>query len=398
MPSPGVGAFTPAGVGAAYTPAPGVGVPLTAPVFGESSPPVGAYVQSLPAVASPPPGGPLLRDADRIVLPTLTPTSGFEVWRFDAASAVVAASARPAQAAVWIEDIRKLNVHQLAACDPTFATLDARLFQGLVASLQGPSMTLAEQDVLLLARSACRIGAVRQLWTLVDGEYDRDKQGRQQRAYKLIATYRQCTAQTQVEAALLQLETLLAELRGTPQEPTPEFFATVVKSTFGGVPELGALFAAAELHGLLSPGTAQPSKVLAAIRKSILDERDRISLAKEFVPPRGPKKKGSSADDKLDGIAAPGKGKGKDKDKGSKDKGKGGKGKSGKGGKPQAGNEHDGHPHQQNQTARSRRRRCACHFVHVVFSSRPWSRRLLVQPYVAAIQRTELYRYVVDRK
>jgi hypothetical protein len=265
----------------------------------------------------------------------LPPTVSYEVWRFDASSALVAASARPVQVAAWLGEVRdsRFTFAMLSNAGHDFAVLDARLFQALVSALQGPNATLAEQELLLMARRACTLGAGRQLWRLIDGEYGRDQHGRHQRALKLLMTFRPCTSSDQLEPSLLQLETLLAELRGTSQEPTVEFLNMVVKTTFEKVPSLAALFAAVDLQGLLSPGLGQPLKVLSAIRKSILDERDQTMMSREFVPPKGGNKK-KKDESEVDGHAAPaakaqakadpkgkGKGKGKGKDKG-KDAGK----------------------------------------------------------------------------
>lgn len=61
--------------------------------------------------------------------------------------------------------------------------------------------------------------------------------------------------------------------------------AIILKRVLGPVQWLSAVFAAAELQGMLSPGTAEPSCVLDAIRRQILEGPDGQAAVKDFAPP-----------------------------------------------------------------------------------------------------------------
>lgn len=135
------------------------------------------------------PGG---RDADKIVLPSLPPQSGYEVWRFQVGAAVLAASARPGLVAPWLADVDSVSIpfHALSASDPMFAALDCRLFTALLVSLSGRHAGSAEQELALRARTLCRLGCGRQLLRIVDIEFLRDHAGRRQRALRSAAVCR----------------------------------------------------------------------------------------------------------------------------------------------------------------------------------------------------------------
>jgi len=144
----------------------------------------------------------------------------------------------------------------------------------------------------------------------------------------------------------LQIETLLAELRGTPEYPSQDMLSVLIKKVFGSVPSLSAVFAAAELQGMLAPGTGRPLAVYEAIRKLILDGRDDVAANKEFGPKHQKKEEerkaaaaAAAAEDHGGGGAkAKGKAKSKADPKGkAKAKAKGdSKGKDSKGHHPDA--------------------------------------------------------------
>jgi hypothetical protein len=129
-------------------------------------------------------------------------------------------------------------------------------------------------------------------------EYMRDTAGRRQRAVKTLLSLRPCTSKEHLEPTILQIETLLSELRGTQEFPTLDMLCVIIKKTFSCVPSLAALFAAADLQGWLRPGTGAPMRVLEAIRKFVLDGRDELVSAKEF------QNKDLKKDDKNKAMAA----------------------------------------------------------------------------------------------
>ena len=93
------------------------------------------------------------RDAEKILVPPLPSTMGYETWRFQAEAAVMAASAKPVLCMQWLRQVQDPGVPfaHLAACDPQFQALDCRLFTGLLACLGGKTATNAEQEIALMA-------------------------------------------------------------------------------------------------------------------------------------------------------------------------------------------------------------------------------------------------------
>jgi len=262
------------------------------------------------------PGDPLAvvsRDAEKILVPSLPPTAGYETWRFQTSAAVLAASAKPAACLQWLHQVQDQSIPyaQLAVCEPQFQSLDCRLFTGLLSCLGGKSATNAEQEIALMARTRCSLGCGRQLLRLIDLEYRRDTAGRRQRALKTLLSLRPCTAKEHLEPRVLQIDTLLSELRGSSEFPTNDMLCVVIRKAFSQVALLSALFAAADLQGWLQAGVGRPLNVLEAIRKIILDGRDEATSSKDFAPKQSDKQtdkhKGMAAD------ASSAKGKGKDK-------------------------------------------------------------------------------------
>ena len=87
-----------------------------------------------------------------------------------------------------------------------------------------------------------------------------------------------------MEPMVLQIDTLLSELRGSMEYPSVDMLCVIVRKTFSQVQALSALFAAADLQGWLQAGSGRPLNVLEAIRKIILDGRDDVKALKDFRP------------------------------------------------------------------------------------------------------------------
>lgn len=67
----------------------------------------------------------------------------------------------------------------------------------------------------------------------------------------------------------LQIEMRLAELRGSPDQPTTEPLA-ILRRVLGTMQWLSTICAAAELEGMLPPGATAPSRALAADSRPLL--------------------------------------------------------------------------------------------------------------------------------
>ena len=83
---------------------------------------------------------------------------------------------------------------------------------------------------------------------------------------------------------VLLIDTLLSELRGSPEYPSVDMLCVIVRKTFAQVQALSALFAAADHQGWLQAGAGRPLNVLEAIRKIILDGRGDLTARTDFRP------------------------------------------------------------------------------------------------------------------
>ena len=275
------------------------------------------------------------KDADRVVIPVLPPEGGYETWRFQTVAAVQAASAKPYLIGPWIAQVRDTSVsfQQLGMADPVLGPMESKLFMALLVALGSKGATATEHEIALKARTSCQLGCGRQLLRLVDAEYGRDVAGKRQKAMRLLLSMRQCGNKDNIESTLLQMETLMAELRGTDTDLSPDFLASIIRHVFGGVNSLSSVFAVADMHGLLKSGTAQPLLVLTAIRKTVLDARDEAMVKREFKPATEAAAKAAAAAAKAASAAAAaaaagtakgdGRGGGGGKGKGKKGDGKG---------------------------------------------------------------------------
>ena len=90
------------------------------------------------------PQTPAVRDADKINMPPLPPTAGYETWRFQASAAVLAAAARPTLVAAWLEEVddHRVSFHALSTNPPTNS--DCRLLTPILTALGNKGATLAE--------------------------------------------------------------------------------------------------------------------------------------------------------------------------------------------------------------------------------------------------------------
>jgi len=201
-------------------------------------------------------------------------------------AAVLAATGRPGAAAPWISQVQDASVpfSALVTVDATLAGLDCKLFMAILSALGAKSATATEHELALHARTSCSLGCGRQLLRLLDLEYGRDDAGRRQKALRLLLSLRPCSGRDHLEPTLLQVETLLAELRGTCADPGPDLLAGIVRHVFGNVPALASIFAVADLHGMLRPDVGRPMQVLASIRRLVQETRDQQLLQRAFVP------------------------------------------------------------------------------------------------------------------
>lgn len=117
-----------------------------------------AYQGGAPFVAS--------KDADKIVLRSIPKYGDYEAWRDNALAAIVCASGRPNEAALWIAEVARksiFNPQQLAVpiadlyrtCAPDMRGLDAKLFSAIshvVAQLPGQDAT----NLTKLIRDVCK--------------------------------------------------------------------------------------------------------------------------------------------------------------------------------------------------------------------------------------------------
>ena len=90
------------------------------------------------------------------MLPPLPPAQGYEVWRFQVNTQILAATARPQAVAAWLAEVDSPHCAfgDLAArADPGFATLDCRVFSALLAALTSSKASAAEQEPTPRARA-----------------------------------------------------------------------------------------------------------------------------------------------------------------------------------------------------------------------------------------------------
>ena len=225
------------------------------------------------------PAAPSGRDADKVLLPDLPPQQTYEAWRFQATASILAASSRPGMVHNWLAEVADPRVpfEDLARIDGPMTPLDTRLFAALLLALSSRSAGHAESELALRARTQCQAGTGRQLLRLADVEYARDASGRRQRALRLLLYMRPATETSHLEPTLLKLEQLHAEIRGTSEQPTDDMMATLVRSLFGHVQQLSAVFATADLYDLLRPG-GDVSRVISAIKAQIHRMRDELAI------------------------------------------------------------------------------------------------------------------------
>ena len=90
---------------------------------------------------------------------------------------------------------------------------------------------------------------------------------------------RPSTETSHLEPTLLKFGQLHAEIRGTSEQPTDDMMATLVRSLFGHVQQLSAVFATADLYYLLRPG-GDVSRVISAIKAQIHRMRDETAISR----------------------------------------------------------------------------------------------------------------------
>merc|ERR1712194_663474 len=214
-------------------------------------------------------------------LPELPPTSSYEEWRFGAIAAILAAAARPQIAYAWMLQIadQSISFVDLAYGDLAMAQLDSRLFSALLVAMSSKRAGPAEGDIALKARTICIPGCGRQLFRVIDAEYLRYISARRQRALKLLLSLRPATTRESLENTLGRFDALLAEVRGSPEEPMTGMLATLIRTLFGRVPSLAAIFATADLYGLLSED-GDIMKVMRAIRAQVNQARDEALMSR----------------------------------------------------------------------------------------------------------------------
>ncbi len=188
---------------------------------------------------------PVSREADRVVCSTLPTHMDYGQWRYAFGISVMTACPQlPQLIGPFLEEVSNPLVTDamlVSTRHPSLTSVDMKIFSTLVQLLMNkPSDDTAR--MLSTIRTACVPGCGRQALRVFDCDFMHQGPQRRQVALVSLHNMKPCNEPSQVEPTIVQLRSILMELRGSAEMPSDAFVMGMIRTFFSGINKLSPIF------------------------------------------------------------------------------------------------------------------------------------------------------------